>query len=243
MKKETYPRVLLSLKHQAAACMRRILKTLQKSCIIRFFTGKQQTYISDPLTWLRAEYSSSAKWSVVRGGTLEPGIKAFKQSMLEPRAGNCSLTAIAAVIYYYRHAKGYNSIDAEIGDIYDVVRKKAVERGYTAEHGTDFWDIDNILTAAFSAYGCKVRGHNTYLDLWNSIKSEITAKHSPVIMSMTGGYYNDHTVTVIGWLEFSNSEDGGMVRFLKIHDGWTAKCRYLDYEKITLIKNITRTVE
>lgn len=30
---------------------------------------------------------------------------------------------------------------------------------------------------------------------------------------------------------------------LKVYDGWTTNNRYIDYEKITMIKNITKVIE
>lgn len=211
--------------------------------ITPFVTGSQGTSISNPLTWLRSEYSSTATWTNDGYGTLEPGITAFKQNDLEADANNCSITAIATVVYYYKHIKGYGNIDSSITDIYRTVRAKAVERGYTAEGGTDYWDIDNILTDTFAAYGYDMQGNNDYINLWNTIKTEITTNWSPVILSMTGGYYNNHTVTIVGWTQFKSSENNDIVRFLKVYDGWTISNRYIDYEKITAIKNITKVIE
>lgn len=211
--------------------------------ITPFVTGSQETAISNPLTWLSSKYSSTATWTNDGYGTLEPGITAFKQNDLEPGANNCSVTAIATVVYYYKHIKGYENIDSSITDIYATVREKAVARGYTASGGTDYWDIDNILTDTFAEYGYDMKGNNDYVNLWNTIKKEITTNCSPVILSMTGGYYNNHTVTIVGWTQFKSSEDGKTVGFLKVYDGWTTSNRYMDYEKITAIKNITKVVK
>ena len=212
--------------------------------ITPFVTGSQGTSIYNPLTWLSSQYSSTATWTNDGYGTLEPGITAFRQSDLETDANNCSITAIATVVYYYRHIKGYEDIDDSITDIYETVREKAVARGYSAEDGTDYWDIDNILTDTFSEYGYDMEGNNDYINLWNTVKSEITNNWSPVILSMTGGYYDNHTVTIVGWTQFKSSEDEDeVVRFLKVYDGWTTSNRYIDYEKITAIKNITKVIE
>lgn len=211
--------------------------------ITPFVTGSQGTSINDPLTWLRSKYSRTATWTNDGYGTLEPGITAFKQNDLEADANNCSITAIATVVYYYKHIKGYDNIDSSITDIYATVRAKAVARGYTASKGTDYWDIDNILTDTFAEYGYDMKGNNDYVNLWNTIKKEITTNWSPIILSMTGGYYDNHTVTIVGWTQFKSSEDSETVRFLKVYDGWTTSNRYIDYEKITAIKNITKVIE
>lgn len=211
--------------------------------ITPFVTGSQGTAIYDPLTWLSSKYSSTATWTNDGYGTLEPGITAFKQNDLEAGANNCSITAIATVVYYYKHIKGYGDIDSSITDIYATVRDKAVARGYTASGGTDYWDIDNILTDTFAEYGYDMEGNNDYVNLWNTIKTEITTNWSPIILSMTGGYYDNHTVTIVGWTQFKSSEDDETVRFLKVYDGWTTSNRYMDYEKITAIKNITKVIE
>ena len=86
--------------------------------ITPFVTGSQGTSIYNPLTWLSSQYSSTATWTNDGYGTLEPGITAFRQSDLEADANNCSITAIATVVYYYRHIKGYEDIDDSITDIY-----------------------------------------------------------------------------------------------------------------------------
>lgn len=207
-------------------------------------TGGQGTSISNPVTWLQQNYASNVQWTVKDSGSLEPNITAFTMTELESNVNNCSLTAITTVVYYYRHHKGYSNIDSSKADIYATVKAKAVARGYTSEGGTSYSVIDNILTDTFSAYGYSAKGNNDYLNLWSTIESEISVNSSPVIMSMTGGYYDNHTITIVGWYKYQNSTQSDIVRFLKVYDGWTKTSnRYVDYEKITLIKNITKVVQ
>lgn len=125
---------------------------------------------------------------------------------------------------------GKNNIDKEYNDIYDKVRKVAIEYEYDPEKGTSFTKINNIVEEVLEGYGYKkAKCKGIYIWTFNEqVKKEIDANR-PVIMNIAREYYGNHTVTVCGYAKYVSS---GWIphNMIQVYDGWTSARRYIDYE-------------
>ena len=73
------------------------------------------------------------------------------------------------------------------------------------------------------------------------VKREIDAGR-PLLLNISSGYYGNHTVTIVGYHEYTKGEGKNKKRFLKVYDGWSKQPRYIDYEQLVAIRSAS-TVE
>jgi hypothetical protein len=190
--------------------------------------------IEDLLKYINNEYGAS--WVESKASTVS-GIENFTQASLEGAANNCTLAAITRIMRYFRD-KGYNRIPSDIGEIYKRVRKVAVEHGYDPKKVGFLrdlfvytpWEIDDMVRDVWKAFGyADGNGNNRYLFKLGSITNNID-NGSPILLNITSGYYENHTVCVIGYKVFSRQGERDMM-FVQVYDGWSEAKRYIDWDK------------
>ena len=169
-------------------------------------------------------------WSSKNWGTLEPNISRFLMNDLDENANNCTLTAITRVFAYYRDNQNMSKIP-DNGTLYEDIKNIAEKYGYTAKTGTSPTKINNIINDIFKKYDYSGKGSSIYVWSFNTVKKEIDAGR-PLIFNIAFGYYANHTVTVVGYSEFTRTK--GMIKetkkFIKVYDGWTNNDSYIDYD-------------
>ncbi len=202
--------------------------------------------IEDLMLYMRAEYGS--QWLLQAEAVLD-GISGFVQNLLEAGAPNCTLASITRVMKYYRERQ-YKGIPEDLHDIYRIVRKIGVIHGYDPHKCgiirdvfvyTPF-EIDNMVRDAWDAFGYpEGTGDNDYFKKWSTIREQVDAGH-PLLLSLTVGDYEGHTVTVAGYTVFTD-EDGGEKRFIRIFDGWSETVRFIDWARMKIIPaSITKII-
>ncbi len=185
---------------------------------------------------------------------LGPGVRLLSETALplsyedncvlsgKPPAENCSVAAAARVFLYWERQRFLKETeDAALGrspappapplEVYERAERIAAEKyHYTIKKGVDFWNIDNLVTDLFAAYGSSVRCRAVYLwSFQRDIASEIRAGR-PVILNLATGFYGDHTVTVGGYRLYEKS--GRIFPMLCVADGWRSGRRYLHLDAL-----------
>lgn len=152
---------------------------------------------------------------------------------------DCTLTCITAIIYYITNKK------YKTASIYNDVESVAKKHFYRGSNGTHPITIKSIFDNSLKKYGNKKSksGHlkNVGYNL-NMIVSQIN-KNNPLILSLSNdglGCYKNHSVVVIGYRTYSVGDKIKTV--LKIHDNWTKRVGYLDYEKISSVSTLNYVV-
>ncbi len=188
--------------------------------------------IYDTSAYVNDKYKNG--WVSSNWGTLEPNVPKFLMKDLETDANNCVLTAITRVFAYYRDNYGKDSIPDD-ATLYSDIKAIAEGYGYSNETGTFPTKINNIINDTFKKYGYEGEGKSIYVWDFNTVKTEIDAGR-PLLFNIAFGYYGDHTVSVVGYSEFTRSNGWfrETKRFIKVYDGWTQSNRYIDYDLINI---------
>lgn len=137
---------------------------------------------------------------------------------------DCTLTSLAFIF----GEKYYPDIEAI-----------AKTLGYNGEtYGTNPITVRTIMTRVMKLAGIKGTAKSAYLKnigfTWNSLKKLLKA-NTYILLNLWKdgrGYYNSHSVTIIGYSEYSKH------KFLLIYDNWTTTISYLDYDKLSSISSI-----
>jgi len=202
--------------------------------------------IEDLGLYVATEYG--AAWKLHKLQTLT-GIGTFTQGRCEAGAPNCTLASIARIMLYHA-GRGWNGIPDDLNEVYRVVRKIGVAHGYDpGESGiirdifiyTPF-EIDNMVRDAWEAFGYpKGIGDNDYFKKWRTIREQIDL-NQPLLLSMSIGDYEGHTVSVTGYAIYRNGQDCEK-EFVQVLDGWSETVRYVDWDKFGIIPaNITKII-
>ena len=188
--------------------------------------------IYDTSAYVNDKYKNG--WVSSNWGTLEPNVPKFLMKDLETDANNCVLTAITRIFAYYRDNYGKDSIPDD-ATLYSDIKAIAEGYGYSNETGTFPTKINNIINDTFKKYGYEGEGKSIYVWDFNTVKTEIDAGR-PLLFNIAFGYYGDHTVSVVGYSEFTRSNGWfrETKRFIKVYDGWTQSNRYIDYDLINI---------
>ena len=174
------------------------------------------------------------KWEPSSWGTLEPNMQKFLMNDLEKNANNCTLVALTRVFAYHRDNNQKTNIpDNET--LYNDIKEIAEKYGYNNEDGTSPTKINNIINDIFDRYGYEGKGSSIYAWNFNTVKKEIDAGR-PVLFNIAFGYYGNHTVSVVGYHEFTRGTGifKETKKFIKVYDGWTNSNRYIDYSQINI---------
>ena len=168
------------------------------------------------------------------------GISNVTQDVLESNAGNCTLAAITKVLKYFGDHCGCINIPPSLKNIYKIVRDIGVQNGYEP-NGSGIWydlvtygsyKIDNMVQEAWASFDYSTgSGSNSFPNIYtfDDIKSSIDDSR-PLLLSMSNGDYPGHTVTVVGYKEYT-CNDGlyDDARYIEIYDNWSDEYRYIDW--------------
>ncbi len=204
----------------------------------RNFDGQDSNFsgyggIEDITKYVSAKYGA---WWMESQNACIPGIPSFKQSELEENANNCTLASITRIMKYYSNI-GYVNIPVDINKIYKKVREIGVKHGYHPKKSGLFrdlfiytpWEIDNMVRDTWKEFGyTEGSGNNVYLRKLSIIKSNID-NFNPLLLNITFGDYEGHTVSVIGYKVFSGGNKKS-ITFVQIFDGWSNTIRYIDWK-------------
>lgn len=178
-------------------------------------------------------------------------VPGFTMNDLDYRVNNCVLTAVTRIVQtlFNRH-KLIGGMFRTLSDkqVYASVRSIAEEKyNYTNEAGVPFPnDIDNLVNDALDKYGFLIynASNKYFIDANFNIMKTSVDSNLPFLLNssaqdvstecidihVTGNpTYPDHTVTVTGYQEYSTNQ--GVVRLLKVYDGWSGTPRYIDYDE------------
>jgi len=166
-------------------------------------------------------------WTLVESKVLRT--QTFVQSDFSG-LNNCTVTALARVFAYQRDNGEYCRIP-DNDKLYDDIMKIAKDYGYSDESGTPPTKINNIIDELIKLYGYTGSGKSHYISNFSSIVTEIDAGR-PLLLNIATGYYENHTVTITGYYKYQRGN--GLIkqtkRFLKVHEGWTSRDAYIDYD-------------
>ena len=181
--------------------------------------------IYDSFAYVNDKYQNG--WSSKRWGTLEPNVPRFVMNRFQRNANNCTLTAITRIFAYHRNINGKSNIPDNM-TLYNDLKTIAERYGYSDEDGLGPTKINNVLNDAIEKYGYEGKGRSIYIWNFDTVRTEIDAGR-PLLLNIASGYYENHTVTVVGYSEFE--KNGQTKKFLKVYDGWVDGNRYIDYDK------------
>ena len=181
--------------------------------------------IYDSFAYVNDKYQNG--WSSKRWGTLEPNVPRFVMNRFQRNANNCTLTAITRIFAYHRNIYGKSNIPDNM-TLYNDIKTIAEKYGYSDEDGLGPTKINNVLNDAIEKYGYEGKGRSIYIWNFDTVRTEIDAGR-PLLLNIASGYYENHTVTVVGYSEFE--KNGQTKKFLKVYDGWVDGNRYIDYDK------------
>lgn len=160
---------------------------------------------------------------------------------------NCSVAAVTRVLFFWKQ-QGVIETEDTIQQIYRNAERIAIRHGYRENRGLRAIKIDDLSRDLLREYGMRGECRGVYgWDFEKDLMPEIDAGR-PVILNIAGGFYHNHTVTVIGYqiCRLSDPEDQGVTGpdaksrtgsrikrsreriILTIADGWKALPRYLD---------------
>ena len=156
--------------------------------------------------------------------------------------GHCAITAVANILWSWR-SQGYTSFPAGYQYLFNVTALVANTNDwfyayYTVENlpswaheGTYDSDVYKIANATCARYGYNNANSQYVSDVtWDVMKAEIDANR-PFVLHLHADKnttYGDHSVTVYAYNAFLNASGTGIVRFLKIHNGWDDHGVYID---------------
>lgn len=150
-----------------------------------------------------------------------------KKPLLQKNYGlpyDCTLTSLAFIF----GEKYYSDIEAI-----------AKALGYNGEtYGTNPITVRTIMTRVMKLAGIKGTAKSAYLKsigfTWKSLK-KLLNNNTYILLNLWKdgrGYYSNHTVTIIGYAEYSNN------KFLLVYDNWTTTISYIDYDKLSNVCSI-----
>lgn len=210
------------------------LKELLESSrgIYKSYPGQEGGYvINDRIVYLSNRYGSytcnSSKVLSYFNGFLVTSFNGYQ---------NCSLVAIATAANWLRtRTNRFNNIPNSIQTIYSDVYSVAINNGYTDSPtgGTNYIKIPTIIEKVFKKWGYNISSYNRVYPLFEICKQFLNELNVPLLLSIRFGYYEDHTVTVMGYYEYD------VASFLAVKDGKVTATRYIHYEELGLIKGLT----
>ncbi len=167
-------------------------------------------------------------------------------------ANNCVLTAVTRIVQTFVNRSTASGdlffLRPSERQIYASVQRLAEEKyNYSDEAGVPFpTDIDNLMNDALKEYGFLMysTGNRYFIDANFNVMKKIVDGNMPFLLNSSARYvstecadihvtgnptYPDHTVTVIGYQEYSTA--AGPVNLIKVYDGWSGTPRYIDYDE------------
>lgn len=178
---------------------------------------------------LRTEYPDAK-------GTPQSFTISGKKALLQKdygKAQDCTLTSLTYIVQSMIR-------NCQVEEIYDNVEASALKHGYNGDkNGTNPLVIKRIMMQVFSNYGINKRCKSGYMKgigwSYKSLKSILRNGNKYAILNLSNdgrGYYKNHSVTVIGYVEYENH------RFITVYDNWNNSVSYIDYNKLSAISSI-----
>lgn len=84
------------------------------------------------------------------------------------------------------------------------------------------WNIDDGIRDIFDLCGYDFDVNNTNFTNWNDITTQVDAEN-PAVMSFTGGTYNGHSTTLVGYADWA------LYDFIILHDGYDTSGHVISY--------------
>lgn len=142
---------------------------------------------------------------------------------------NCSVSSIARLVFFWK-MQGVIETEDTLQEIFQNAEKRAFRYGYNAKKGLRAVKIDDLSQDLLQIYGYQSECKGIYgWDFRKDLQPELDAGR-PVIMSIAGGYYHNHSVVVTGYkiFEFGTSRSDKELILLNIADGWRSLPRFID---------------
>ena len=157
------------------------------------------------------------------------------------REGNCALVSVTKLVNYYLINGDIEIKDNSVEEIYQTVKKIAVNKYGYAGNGIKALYMKPLIEDVFKYYDYKVevKFNTLTLDFNEQVKKEID-NNRPIILINTGifgGYYGAHALPIRGYkvynvskriLFFKRNKEYPMI---EVTDGWEFSNRYIDYDK------------
>ncbi|WP_074036813.1 C39 family peptidase [Exiguobacterium sp. AT1b] len=176
------------------------------------------------------------RWTLKRSLQIE-GVPVLLQRQFENGKNNCTLTSITAIFRFYRD-HGYTNIPDDVTQIQEDVREIAFMHHFKDEKGTPPTQIATIITKLWKRYGYDGRGSSRYLWKWSTFERELKAGR-PFVLNMANGFYKNHSVTGIGYLQFEKRGFPDVI-LLAVLDNRSKDVRYIDFNEFNFWGSITR---
>ena len=142
---------------------------------------------------------------------------------------NCSVSSVARIVFYWKMQGVINTNDT-LQQIYQRAETLARWHGYNAKKGLRAVKIDDLSQDLLRAYGYKSECKGIYgWEFKKDVQPELDAGR-PVILSIAGGYYHNHSVVVTGYkiYDYGKPDSGKELILLNIADGWRGLPRFID---------------
>ncbi len=163
-----------------------------------------------------------------------PTLQEYKQLNVKPFLqkdyggdGDCTLAAILTVVKFYKP-------DLDTNEVYNYIEKIAKKYLYNPNWGTFPGFNKSITKEVFSYFGINKNVISKYFKNIgfneNTIIQQIQ-NNTPVIISITADgrkYYDNHTITIIGYSIYKNENDEKRIMF-RVYDNWRMIVSFLDY--------------
>lgn len=149
---------------------------------------------------------------------------------------DCTLTSITEITRYHSAIKHPEKI------IYNKVKEIAKKYGYTDNHGTFSITVNKIVNEVNQVYKIEKKSKCAYFKgvgyTIKTIMKNISNKTPLILNMMNDGrdYYKNHSVTVVGYADFV--VNGKHIYLLEVHDNWSNKSSFIDYQKLCIISSL-----
>ena len=153
-------------------------------------------------------------------------------------SNDCTIVSIATLVYHeLRYDKNRHNTTT-FQEVYDVALGYAKKCLYTPKSGTlpifnktilkktlkHFNLYNTVKTGYFKQFGF------TFKNIENFVPMNLS------IFSDGRGYYENHSVTVTGYMVFQVGDK--KKTFLSVLDNWSSERRFVDYDKLSVISSI-----
>lgn len=142
---------------------------------------------------------------------------------------NCSVSSVARIVFYWK-TQGVIKTDDTLQQVYQKAETMARFYGYNAKKGLRAVKIDDLSKELLRAYGHRSECKGIYgWEFKKDVQPELDAGR-PVILSIAGGYYHNHSVVVTGYkiYDYGKPDSDKELILLNIADGWRALPRFID---------------
>lgn len=149
---------------------------------------------------------------------------------------DCTITSITTVMSYLTKSNDFDKV-------YDKVIANISPKWAYGWYGTIPIFITKVINNVLNKFGyTNKKSSGLYFKRVGvtdtSIKKWLKNTNIPLILSIykaNDGYYKYHSITVVGFIEYLDKNTGNKLNLFAVHDNWSKKVRYLDYNKLHLL--------